>query len=162
MYLPHGYEGSGPEHSSARLESFLQLCAQDNLQVCMPTTPAQKFHLLRRQLLRKNWRKPLVIMTPKSLLRHKQATSELKELSEGVFEPVIDLNTNASTAERVVLCSGKVYYDLMAEQDKHKKQSAIIRIEQLYPFPDAEVSAILQSYTAANEVVWCQRTSKPR
>jgi 2-oxoglutarate dehydrogenase E1 component len=160
LLLPHGYEGSGPEHSSARLERFLQLCAQENLQVCVPTTPAQQFHLLRRQLLRKNWRKPLVIMSPKSLLRHKQATSDLNELSEGAFKPVLDVNTKTSAVDRVVLCSGKVYYDLMAEKEKYNTKTAIIRIEQLYPFPDVELKAALQAYTAAKEIVWCQEEPK--
>jgi len=156
LFLPHGYEGSGPEHSSARLERFLQLCAQDNLQVCIPTTPAQQFHLLRRQIKR-NWRKPLIIMTPKSLLRRKEATSELNELSIGSFQTIIHhVENNASFIKRVILCSGKIYYDLMASSDRNTKEVAIIRIEQLYPFPDQELKAILANYEHVSDIVWCQ------
>lgn len=158
MYLPHGYEGQGPEHSSARLERFLQLCALDNMQVCAPTTPAQMFHMLRRQMIR-GCRKPLVVMTPKSLLRHKQAVSSLDELASGHFQLVIgDSNAAAPAAtKRVVLCSGKVYYDLLAEAQKQAIDNvALVRVEQLYPFPREAVAAELARFGNASEVVWCQ------
>jgi 2-oxoglutarate dehydrogenase E1 component len=155
LFLPHGYEGQGPEHSSARPERFLQLCAQNNLQVCMPTTPAQQFHLLRRQLKR-NTRKPLVIMTPKSLLRHKQAVSSLTDLATGSFQAVIAAKQPSQSVKRLVLCSGKVYYDLMASPAADLTKVAVIRLEQLYPFPDVELRAALKAYAGANEVIWCQ------
>jgi 2-oxoglutarate dehydrogenase E1 component len=158
LLLPHGYEGQGPEHSSARLERYLQLCALDNMQVCVPTTPAQMFHMLRRQALR-DCRKPLVVLTPKSLLRHKLAVSSLDELEHGRFQLVIpDQRIKADKkVKRVVLCSGKVYYDLFEEAEKRKLADvAIVRVEQLYPFPRTEVSAELAKYPAAKEVIWCQ------
>jgi len=158
LYLPHGYEGQGPEHSSARLERFLQRCAMENMQVCVPTTPAQDFHMIRRQMLR-NVRKPLIVMTPKSLLRHKLAVSTLDELANGSFQLVIGEHRElpAKKVKRVVYCSGKVYYDLLEEAEKRKLTDvALIRVEQLYPFPRAEVSAELQKYPAAKEVIWCQ------
>ncbi len=158
LFLPHGYEGQGPEHSSARLERYLQLCALDNMQVCVPTTPAQIFHLLRRQMLR-DCRKPLVVMTPKSLLRHKLAVSPLSDLSGGAFHRVIpDLTVKRGGAvRRVVLCAGKVYYDLVDEAAKRGVGDvAIIRVEQLYPFPRAEVSAEISKYPPSREVIWCQ------
>ncbi len=158
LLLPHGYEGQGPEHSSARLERYLQLCAMDNMSVCMPTTPAQNFHMLRRQMLHLV-RKPLIVMTPKSLLRHKLAVSSLDELANGGFQLVIAEHRKlaAKKVKRVVLCSGKVYYDLLEHADKTGQTDvAIIRVEQLYPFPRAEVSAELDKYAAAKEVVWCQ------
>jgi 2-oxoglutarate dehydrogenase E1 component len=158
LLLPHGYEGQGPEHSSARLERYLQLCALDNMQVCVPTTPAQMFHMLRRQMLR-DCRKPLVVLTPKSLLRHKLAISSLDELEHGQFQLVIpDQRVKADKkVKRVVLCSGKVYYDLFEEAEKRKLADvAIVRVEQLYPFPRTEVSAELAKYPAAREVIWCQ------
>jgi 2-oxoglutarate dehydrogenase E1 component len=158
LLLPHGYEGQGPEHSSARLERYLQLCALDNMQVCVPTTPAQMFHMLRRQMLR-DCRKPLVVMTPKSLLRHKLAVSSLDDLDQGHFHLVIpDQRLKAEKkVKRVVLCSGKVYYDLFEEAEKRKiADVAVVRVEQLYPFPRTEVSAELSRYPAAREVVWCQ------
>jgi len=163
LFLPHGYEGAGPEHSSARLERFLQLCAQHNMQVCVPTTPAQIFHLIRRQMLRP-YRKPLIVMTPKSLLRHKLATSTLEQLAQGQFQNVIaeqDADVKAAQVRRVVLCSGKVYYDLL-EQRRAKKQNdiALIRVEQLYPFPEVELIEQLQGYKKAKEVVWCQEEPK--
>ena len=158
MFLPHGYEGQGPEHSSARLERFLQLCAQYNQQVCVPTTPAQFFHMLRRQMLR-SYRKPLVVMTPKSLLRHKLATSSVEELASGKFQntiPEIDPHDDPAI-ERIVLCSGKVYYDLLEQRRKRELTNvAIVRIEQLYPFPRKEVTATMQRYRNAHEVFWCQ------
>ncbi len=158
MLLPHGYEGQGPEHSSARLERYLQLCAEQNMQVCVPTTPAQIFHLLRRQLLRP-FRRPLIVMTPKSLLRHKLAVSSLEELSVGGFRNVIGecdpLDRNAIS--RVVLCSGKVYYDLLEHRRKENLDHvAIIRIEQLYPFPVDEFLAELVTFPNFRELVWCQ------
>jgi 2-oxoglutarate dehydrogenase E1 component len=158
LFLPHGYEGQGPEHSSARLERFLQLCAFDNMQVCVPTTPAQDFHMIRRQMLRPV-RKPLIVMTPKSLLRHKLAVSSLDELANGAFQLVIAEHRElpAKKVKRVVFCSGKVYYDLLEEADKRElKDVAIVRVEQLYPFPRAEVTAELDKYPSAKEVIWCQ------
>jgi len=158
LFLPHGYEGQGPEHSSARLERFLQLCALDNMQVCVPTTPAQAFHMIRRQMLR-DVRKPLIVMTPKSLLRHKLAVSSLDELSKGGFQLVIGEHRElaAKKVRRVVLCSGKVYYDLLEEAEKRGVADvAIVRVEQLYPFPRSQVAAELDKYPSAKEVVWCQ------
>lgn len=158
LLLPHGYEGQGPEHSSARLERYLQLCALDNMQVCVPTTPAQMFHMLRRQMLR-DCRKPLVVMTPKSLLRHKLAVSTLDDLANGGFQLAIPDSTAKKGAKvrRVVLCSGKVYYDLVEDAAKRGVDDvAIVRVEQLYPFPRPEVSAELAKYPAAKEVIWCQ------
>lgn len=158
MLLPHGYEGQGPEHSSARLERYLQLCAEDNMQVCVPTTPSQIFHLLRRQILRP-YRKPLIVMSPKSLLRHPQATSRLKDLTDGAFETVIaDVDKQAPAAiERVVLCSGKVYYDLIEQRRANNlSNTAIIRIEQLYPFPTDKCKEILSTYSNAKRIIWCQ------
>ncbi len=162
LFLPHGYEGAGPEHSSARLERFLQLCAQDNLQICVPTTPAQQFHLLRRQLLRRHWKKPLVIMTPKSLLRHKQATSSLEELTTGMFYPILWSQVkDASRIKRLIFCSGKIYYDLINAQKEQKKTDTIcIRLEQLYPFPDTEIKEILNYYADTKHVIWCQEEPK--
>lgn len=158
MLLPHGYEGQGPEHSSARLERYMQLCAQHNIQVCTPTTPAQIFHLLRRQVIR-NFRKPLIVMTPKSLLRHKLAVSPLDDLFKGKFHtiiPEID-DLNAKKVTRIVLCCGKVYYDLLqTRRDKNLNHVAIVRVEQLYPFPKKALSAEIQKYPQAKEVIWCQ------
>lgn len=159
MLLPHGYEGQGPEHSSARLERYLQLCAQQNMQVCVPSTPAQVYHMLRRQAIRK-MRRPLVAISPKSLLRHPLAVSSLDELINGEFQTVIaeiDCNINAKKVKRVVMCSGKVYYDLL-EQRRQNEQTdvAIIRIEQLYPFPYEDMKKILESYTHVKDFVWCQ------
>src|SRR5580658_5037294 len=158
LLLPHGYEGQGPEHSSARLERFLQLCAEYNMQVCVPSTPAQMFHMLRRQMVRP-LRKPLIVMTPKSLLRHPLAVSRLEELATGGFYPVIDEidDLKASGVTRVVLCSGKVYFDLLKARCEVKADSvAIVRLEQLYPFPSEEYEAILRKYSNAREIVWCQ------
>ncbi|AGW91050.1 MULTISPECIES: 2-oxoglutarate dehydrogenase E1 component [Cupriavidus] len=158
LMLPHGYEGQGPEHSSARIERFLQLCADHNMQVCQPTTPAQIFHLLRRQMIRL-FRKPLVIMTPKSLLRNKDAVSSLSELAKGHFETVIadQEELNASKVKRVIMCSGKVYYDLVnTRKEREANDAAIIRLEQLYPFPHKAVAAELKKYPNATEIVWCQ------
>jgi len=158
MLLPHGYEGQGPEHSSARLERFLQLCAEHNIQVCVPTTPAQVFHMLRRQAIRP-LRKPLVVMSPKSLLRHKEAISTLEDLAEGHFYNVLDETDELEKAniERVILCSGKVYYDLRAaRRERDIDTIAIIRIEQLYPFPEDELLDVLQGYPNITDAVWCQ------
>jgi 2-oxoglutarate dehydrogenase E1 component len=158
LFLPHGYEGQGPEHSSARLERFLQLCAEFNMQVCVPSTPAQMFHMLRRQIVRP-LRKPLIVMTPKSLLRHPLSVSRLEELAGGAFYPVIDEidDIKPSTVTRIVLCSGKVYFDLLKSRREAKAEGvAIVRLEQLYPFPSDEYEAILRKYSNAREVVWCQ------
>jgi len=158
LYLPHGYEGQGPEHSSARLERFLQLCAVNNMQVCVPTTPAQDFHMIRRQMLRPV-RKPLIVMTPKSLLRHKLAVSTLDELANGSFQLVLGEHRDlpVKKVKRVVLCAGKVYYDLLEEAEKRGLEDvALVRVEQLYPFPRPEVSAEIARFSAAKEVVWCQ------
>jgi 2-oxoglutarate dehydrogenase E1 component len=158
LLLPHGYEGQGPEHSSARLERFLQLCAEHNIQVCVPTTPAQVFHMLRRQALRP-LRKPLVVMTPKSLLRHKEAISTLEELAQGSFSTVLDDAdcSDPATIKRLVLCSGKVFYDLREVRRERAVDSvAIVRLEQLYPFPESDLDKILARYTGITEVVWCQ------
>ena len=158
LFLPHGYEGQGPEHSSARLERFLQLCAEHNMQVVVPSTPAQMFHMLRRQMLRA-FRKPLIVMTPKSLLRHKQSTSPLEDLSTGRFELIIPEieDIDAKDVRRVVFCSGKVYYDLLEARQLHDVDNvAIIRIEQLYPFPITEFAAQIEQYDKATDIVWCQ------
>ncbi len=160
LFLPHGFEGMGAEHSSARLERYLQLCAQHNIQVCIPSTPAQTFHMLRRQMIRP-YRRPLIVLTPKSLLRHPEAVNHLDDLTNGHFQTVIDdpnqSDEEKSKATRIILCSGKVYYDLIAEHRKHKvKDIAIIRLEQLYPFPDHDLKVILKQYTAIKEFVWCQ------
>jgi 2-oxoglutarate decarboxylase len=158
MLLPHGYEGQGPEHSSARLERYLQLCAENNLQVCYPTTPAQYFHLLRRQV-RPGMERPLVVMTPKSLLRLPAASSSIDDLSNGGFQPLIDDAeiSNREAVKRIVLCSGKVYYDLVdARRKSEDRNVAIVRLEQLYPFPLQSIREMLASYANANELVWAQ------
>lgn len=158
MLLPHGYEGQGPEHSSARIERYMQLCAEHNMQVCIPTTPSQIFHLLRRQMLRP-YRRPLVVMTPKSLLRHPLAVSSLDSLSHGQFHNVIDeidaLDPLAVT--RLVMCSGKVYYDLLqARRTRELHDVALIRLEQLYPFPRAEFECVIERYPNVQQLIWCQ------
>jgi len=157
LFLPHGYEGQGPEHSSARLERFLQLCALENMIVCAPTTPAQDFHMIRRQM-RMSTRKPLVVMTPKSLLRHRLAVSTLDELANGEFQRLIpDTTASAKKVRRVVACSGKVYYDLLEEAQKQGiTDVALVRVEQLYPFPRPELTAELKRFAGATEVIWCQ------
>jgi 2-oxoglutarate dehydrogenase E1 component len=158
LFLPHGYEGQGPEHSSARLERFLQLCAEYNMQVCVPSTPAQMFHMLRRQMVRP-LRKPLIVMTPKSLLRHPLSVSRLEELGTGGFNPVIDEidDLKPSAVTRIVLCSGKVYFDLLkSRRDVTADTVAVVRVEQLYPFPSEEYEAIVRKYVNAHEIVWCQ------
>ncbi len=168
LLLPHGYEGQGPEHSSARLERYLQLCAQDNMQVCVPTTPANYFHILRRQMHR-SFRKPLIVLTPKSLLRHKKCTSFLSDMEPGtsfhrVLRDQAEVVPGATTVKlvpdsqikRVVLCSGKVYFDLMEEREKRgENRIQILRIEQLYPFPENVLAQELNRFPKA-EIVWCQ------
>jgi 2-oxoglutarate dehydrogenase E1 component len=158
LMLPHGYEGAGPEHSSARLERFLQLCAENNMQVCVPSTPAQMFHMLRRQM-HQSFRKPLIIMTPKSLLRHELSVSALADLSRGAFARVIGEIDELPREEirRAVFCSGKVYFDLLrARRKEGLRDVALVRLEQLYPFPGEEYQAILNRYANLREVVWCQ------
>ncbi|UTA46536.1 2-oxoglutarate dehydrogenase E1 component [Simiduia sp. 21SJ11W-1] len=157
MLLPHGYEGQGPEHSSARLERFMQLCAEHNIQVCIPTTPAQVFHMLRRQAVRP-MRRPLVVMSPKWILRHKLATSTLEELANGHFHNVLaDTTVNPKKVKRVVLCSGKVYYHLLeARMERGQEDVALVRLEQLYPFPEEELMAALKPYGKLTDFVWCQ------
>ncbi len=158
MLLPHGYEGQGPEHSSARPERYLQLCAQHNMQVVVPSTPAQIFHLLRRQMIRQ-YRKPLVVMSPKSLLRHKEAVSTIDELADGRYQTVIGEieKIDAKKARRVIVCSGKVYYDLLAYRRESKIDDvAIVRLEQQYPFAHADFKSEIARYAKAKEVVWCQ------
>ncbi len=158
MFLPHGYEGQGPEHSSARPERFLQLCAENNMQVCIPSTPGQMFHMLRRQMLR-SLRKPLIVMTPKSLLRHELSVSSLSEFTGGRFQRIIDEVDDVPPADvrRVVFCSGKVYFDLLrARRAQTARDVALVRIEQLYPFPVEEYQQIMARYAQASELVWCQ------
>jgi 2-oxoglutarate dehydrogenase E1 component len=158
LMLPHGYEGQGPEHSSARLERFMQLSADTNIQVCQPTTASQIFHLLRRQMIR-NLRKPLIIMTPKSLLRNKDATSPLSEFTKGAFQTVIpdQKELKADKVKRVIVCSGKVYYDLAKKrEEKGSEDVAILRVEQLYPFPHKAFAAELKKYPGVTDIVWCQ------
>ncbi|MBZ6385793.1 MULTISPECIES: 2-oxoglutarate dehydrogenase E1 component [Pantoea] len=158
MLLPHGYEGQGPEHSSARLERYLQLCAEQNMQVCVPSTPAQVYHMLRRQALR-GMRRPLIVMSPKSLLRHPLAVSSLDELANGSFQPAIgEIDAlDPQQVKRVVLCSGKVYYDLLEQRRKNEQTDvAIVRIEQLYPFPHKAVQDALKDYAHVQDFVWCQ------
>ena len=157
MLLPHGYEGQGPEHSSARIERFLQLCASENIQVCVPSSPKQIFHLLRRQAIRK-MRTPLIVISPKSLLRNPDATSNLDELTSGEFSCVIDDDLkNKNDVKRIIMCSGKVYYDLVKMRDKNdSKDVGVVRIEQLYPFPYDDLEEILTKYENVQEFIWCQ------
>jgi len=164
LLLPHGYEGQGPEHSSARMERYLQLCAEENIQVANCTTPAQIFHLLRRQVKR-DFRKPLVVFTPKSLLRHKLAVSSVTELADGAFHEVLDesiapqstVTVDPKGVKQILLCSGKVYYDLLAEREKlGRNDAAIVRLEQLYPLPEQQLTEVLNRYAQANDVVWVQ------
>ena len=157
MLLPHGYEGQGPEHSSARIERFLQLCASENIQVCVPSSPKQIFHLLRRQAIRK-MRTPLIVISPKSLLRNPQAVSTLDDLSDGSFECVIDDELdNKNDVKKIIMCSGKVFYELIEKRNKEKRHDiAIIRIEQLYPFPYDDLEEILLRYQNVHEYIWCQ------
>ncbi len=158
MMLPHGYDGQGPEHSSARLERYLQLCSNDNMQVCYPTTPAQMFHVLRRQVIRP-YRKPLILMSPKSLLRHKLSVSPLEDFTEQMFQPVIDEidPIKAAKVKRLLFCTGKVFYDLLDKRREQKRDDvAIVRIEQLYPFPQEAIAAIFAKYNKVEDIVWCQ------
>nr|CAA6822128.1 MAG: 2-oxoglutarate dehydrogenase E1 component (EC [uncultured Thiotrichaceae bacterium] len=161
MFLPHGFEGQGPEHSSARLERFVQLAAQENMQIVVPSTPAQTFHMIRQQMMR-TYRKPLIVMTPKSLLRHPLATNELSDFTEGKFEFVLDdadlvSKEDKAAVKRAVICSGKVYYDLLTARRKNEiKDIALIRLEQLYPFPGDEMSAVIEQYPNLEEKLWCQ------
>ena len=158
MTLPHGYEGQGPEHSSARLERFLQLCAEDNMQVANFTTPTQYFHALRKQVLQEE-KKPLIIMSPKSLLRHPLAVCSVEELATGRFYPFIEDSEveDADQIDRLVICSGKVYYDLYKEREEQEKTSvAIARLEQFYPFPDKDLSSYLEQMSHVKDIVWCQ------
>jgi 2-oxoglutarate dehydrogenase E1 component len=161
LLLPHGYEGQGPEHSSARLERFLQLCAQENMQVAYPTTPAQIFHILRRQLKR-DWRKPLVIMSPKSLLRHPKVISPLDELEKGSFREVIGDATAKEGVKKAILCSGKVYYELLEEREKNHNDGStvILRVEQLYPFPGEQIVKEMRGYPNLKQVIWAQEEPK--
>jgi 2-oxoglutarate dehydrogenase E1 component len=164
LLLPHAYEGQGPEHSSARPERFLQLCAEDNMQVVNLTTPAQYFHVLRRQLKR-DFRKPLVVMTPKSLLRHKDCVSRVESLAEDRFHEILDDakfgTKEASAVRRVLLCSGKVFYDLLDHREKHQaKDVAILRVEQFYPFPEEQLKRVLQHHRRATDFVWVQEESQ--
>jgi 2-oxoglutarate dehydrogenase E1 component len=156
MLLPHGLEGLGPEHSSARPERFLQLCAEDNIQVCNPTTPAQYFHLLRRQMKR-NFRKPLVVLSPKSLLRHPQAVSRLTAMSSGFFQEVLDDDMNLKSPRRIILCSGKIYYDLIKRREELKnKKTLILRFEQLYPLPEVQLKKRVAQFRKTKEWCWVQ------
>jgi 2-oxoglutarate dehydrogenase E1 component len=161
LLLPHAYEGQGPEHSSARLERFLQLCAEDNIQVVVPSTPAQYFHLLRRQV-RRNFRMPLIVMTPKSLLRRKEAVSPVEQLVVGQYHDVLDDPASPDRARRMLLCSGKVYYDLVAKRAEvgKEREVAIVRLEQLYPWPADELKRVLDRYPAVREWVWVQEESQ--
>jgi 2-oxoglutarate dehydrogenase E1 component len=160
MLLPHGYEGQGPEHSSARIERFLQMCAEDNIQVVYPSTPAQYFHLLRRQMKR-DFRKPLIVFTPKSMLRHKAAVSPVDELTTGHFQEILDdIQADPSRVRRVLLCSGKVYYDLAERRAQEEKGDvAILRVEQFYPFPVDPLRRALARYRKAQEWLWVQEES---
>ena len=159
MLLPHGYEGQGPEHSSARLERFLLACGDDNIQVANMTTPANLFHALRRQVKRKA-RKPLVVMTPKSLLRHAEAVSTLDDLADGAFQsviPEIDDSVEASGVERVIFCSGKVYFELLAaRRQRLEDRIALVRVELLHPWPADGLDAVIAQYPDSAELVWCQ------
>ena len=160
MLLPHGYEGQGPEHSSAKLERFLQLCAQNNMQVCNFTTPAQIFHGLRRQVKRP-FRLPLVVMSPKSLLRHPKVTCELSDLTQGAFQEVIPENSfSIGKAKRLIFLSGKLYYDLLAHREelpaKDREQVALVRVEQLYPYPEKQIEKVLKAAKSCESVVWAQ------
>jgi 2-oxoglutarate dehydrogenase E1 component len=162
LLLPHGYEGQGPEHSSARLERFLQACAEDNIQVCNLTTAAQYFHVLRRQMKR-NFIKPLILMTPKSLLRADFATSRQEDFTRGRFEEILSSPKAgaAGKVKRVILCSGKVYYDLLNYRTAQKiDNAAIIRVEQLYPLAEKKLSAVLKPFPKSAKLIWCQEESQ--
>jgi 2-oxoglutarate dehydrogenase E1 component len=158
LFLPHGYEGQGPEHSSGRIERFLQLTAHDNIQIIQPSTPAQMFHVLRRQIVRP-YRKPLILFTPKSLLRHPDAVSPLTDLAEGKFQPLLEglENSPREKVNRLVFCSGRIYYDLArVRRDRSLEHIVLVRVEQLYPFPDIEMKALLDLYPGVKELIWAQ------
>ena len=157
LLLPHGFEGQGPEHSSARMERFLNLCAENNFQVANCSTPASFYHLLRRQMHR-NWRKPLVVFTPKSLLRHPECVSDVQELVDGYFREVIeDTSVLAVDVKRVLICSGKIYYELLEERQRRgDAQTAIIRVEQIYPFPKEILLELIKSYANVQRIIWVQ------
>jgi 2-oxoglutarate dehydrogenase E1 component len=159
--LPHGYHGQGPEHSSARLERFLQACAEDNIQVANCTTPASYYHVLRRQALRK-FRKPLVLMTPKGLLRDKRCVSPVEDLSKGRFEEILPDMAGTTKAKRVILCSGKVYYDLADYRTKEKRaDTAILRLEQIYPLHEAKLKSLVEGVSVKDaKIIWCQEESQ--
>ncbi|MNT06262.1 2-oxoglutarate dehydrogenase E1 component [compost metagenome] len=160
LLLPHGYEGQGPEHSSARMERFLQSCALNNMSVVNLTTPGQIYHALRRQMKRE-FRKPLVVMSPKSLLRHPKAVSSVEDLANGQFREVIADTVDASKVDTVVFVSGKLYYELLEEREKSKKENiALVRLEQIYPFPAKQVTDVLKSYSKAKTLVWAQEEPK--
>ncbi|MFN8714734.1 MAG: 2-oxoglutarate dehydrogenase E1 component, partial [Bacteroidota bacterium] len=157
LLFPHGYEGQGPEHSSARIERFLQLCAENNLQIVNATTPAQQFHALRRQLKR-DFRKPLICFTPKKLLRYPACVSSITDFTSGGFKEVIDdASVKAAAVKRIVFCSGKIYYDLEEQRQKNgRTDTAIVRLEQLYPFPQTQLSELVKKYSKATEYFWAQ------
>ena len=156
LLLPHGYEGQGAEHSSARIERYLQLCADDNIQMVNCTTPAQFFHLLRRQLKR-DFRKPLVVFTPKKLLRYPACTSPLSDLAKGSFQEVIDDTVDASKVEKVAFCTGKIYYELLEKRQEIGDESiALVRVEQLFPLPEEQLRAVIAKYSNAKSHVWIQ------
>jgi 2-oxoglutarate dehydrogenase E1 component len=165
MLLPHGYEGQGPEHSNGYVERYLMACADDNIQVCNLTTPAQYFHALRRQMKR-DFRRPLIVMSPKSLLRHPRAVSKVGELVTGSFETVIDDPSPPRSVDRLVLCTGKVFYDLLegreSGQDQEESGVAIVRIEQLYPFPTVSLLELASRYASAKEIIWTQEEPENR
>ncbi len=164
LLLPHAYEGQGPEHSNGYLDRFLSLCANGNMQVCVPSLPSQYFHLLRRQM-RRSFRKPLIVMTPKSLLRSEVSSSKLQEFTEGSLQTVIDDPTGVprDQARRLILCSGKVYFTLHAAREKQNMRNiAIVRVEQLYPYPQKELQAMLSKYHRAGEVAWVQEEPRNR
>ena len=162
MLLPHGSEGQGPEHSNAYLERYLAACADDNIQVCNLTTPSQYFHALRRQMKR-NFRRPLVVMAPKSLLRHPLAVSPVRELSEGHFLEVLDDPAPPKRLRSLVLCSGKVYYDLQKRRGLRKLDDvAVVRVEQFYPWPAQPMSRVAERYGEAKEIVWAQEETQNR
>jgi 2-oxoglutarate dehydrogenase E1 component len=164
LLLPHGYEGQGPEHSSARLERFLQLAASDNIRVAYCTTAAQYFHLVRAQATLQDHQRPLVVMTPKSLLRHPLAASKLEDLTEGKFSPVLDdveMRQDAGSVERLVLCTGKIYSELAASEAREEDEvTAVARVELLYPFPEEDVKAVIAGYPNLQEILWLQEEPK--
>jgi 2-oxoglutarate dehydrogenase E1 component len=157
LLLPHGHEGQGPEHSSARIERYLQLCARDNMQVCQPSNAAQYFHLLRRQAMRR-WRKPLVVFTPKSMLRHPEAVSPLADFTRDRFQTIVpDLTVNANDVTRILICSGKVGHELQVERKRlNNTETAVLFLDQMYPFPERDISAAIARYPNARDVVWVQ------